>query len=338
MTTFKALLVGAGGMGRAWGNNLKEHPEVDVAGWVDIRPGAAAEAADTLALSGLHTGEDLGKALAEIKPDFVVDVTIPEAHRDVTVQALAAGVPVLGEKPMADSMAHAREMVAASEAAGKLYMVSQSRRYDARIQAYRSLIVEQVGALGILNSDFYIGAHFGGFRDEMASVLLLDMAIHTLDAARYVSGADPISVYCEEFNPAWSWYKGDASATALFEMTGGLRYTYRGAWCSEGKNTSWEADWRAVGPNGTALWDGHGAPEADVVTKTGGFTSETEPRTIEVPSGVRGGIAGSLRDFLNALQTGATPMGECHDNIKSLAMVFAAIESSATGKRIPVTL
>ncbi len=41
---------------------------------------------------------------------------------------------------------------------------------------------------------------------------------------------------------------------------------------------------------------------------------------------------------MNALQTGATPMGECHDNIKSLAMVFAAIESSATGKRVPVTV
>ena len=335
MTT-KALLVGAGGMGRAWGKNLKEHPEVEIAGWVDIRPGAAQEAADGLQLSGLHAGDDLGKALAEVKPDFVVDVTIPEAHRDVTLQALAAGVPVLGEKPMADSMESAREMVAASEKSGKLYMVSQSRRYDARLHAYRTLIQEQVGALGILNSDFYIGAHFGGFRDEMPSVLLLDMAIHTLDQARYLSQSDPVSVYCEEFNPSWSWYKGDASATALFEMTGGLRYTYRGSWCSEGKNTSWESDWRAVGPKGTAMWDGTGAPSADVVTKTGAFFSETEPHSIEALPDISGGIAGSLRDFLNALRTGATPMGECHDNIKSLAMVFAAIESSAAGRRVPV--
>ena len=334
----RALLVGAGGMGQAWGKNLQEHPDVDVAGWVDIRPGAAGEAVDKLGLSGTVIGDDLGKALAEVKPDFVVDVTIPEAHRDVTLQSLAAGVPVLGEKPMADSMAHAREMVAASEKSGKLYMVSQSRRYDARIHAYRKLIEEQIGQVGILNSDFYIGAHFGGFRDEMASVLLLDMAIHTLDQARYVSGADPVSVYCEEFNPSWSWYKGAASATALFEMTGGLRYTYRGSWCSEGKNTSWECDWRAVGPKGTAVWDGTGAPSADVVTKTGAFFSETEPRTVEVALDVPGGIAGSLRDFLNALQTGATPMGECHDNVKSLAMVFAAIESSAEGKRVPVRI
>jgi len=332
---FKALIVGAGGMGRSWGHNLKACEQTDIVGWVDIRPDAAAQAANELELSGIHTGDDLKRAIAETKPDFVVDVTIPEAHRDVTVTALNAGLPVLGEKPMASSMAEAREMVAASEKAGKLYMVSQSRRYDSRIHAYRKLIEENLSAVGILNSDFYIGAHFGGFRDEMPSPLLLDMAIHTLDAARYLSGADPVAVYCEEFNPSWSWYRGDVCATAIFEMTGGLRYTYRGSWCSEGRHTSWEAEWRAVGPQGTAIWDGHETIVADIVTGTEGFFRPTETRKAEIIESPRG-IAGSLRDFLNALQTGATPMGECHDNIKSLNMVFAAIESAKRGQRIPV--
>jgi predicted dehydrogenase len=182
-----------------------------------------------------------------------------------------------------------------------------------------------------LNSDFYIGAHFGGFRDEMAHVLVLDMAIHTFDAARYLSGADPVSVYCEEFNPSWSWYKGDACATALFEMTGGLRYTYRGAWCAEGRHTSWEAEWRAVGPNGTATWNGTDTPAVtDVLTDDpAGFHRKTERREAIIAPDAPRGIAGSLRDFLQALDDPShTPMGECHDNIKSLAMVFAAIESA----------
>jgi predicted dehydrogenase len=337
MATRKALLVGAGGMGRSWAKNLSVHAQrVEFAGWVDIRDGAAAQAADEMDLRVAHTRTDLGKALAEVRPDFVVDVTIPEAHHQVTLQSLAAGVPVLGEKPMADSMEHAREMVRASEKAGKLYMVSQSRRYDARLHAYRKLIAERLGPIGILNSDFYIGAHFGGFRDEMAHVVVLDMAIHTFDAARYLSAGDPVSVYCEEFNPAWSWYKGDACATALFEMTGGLRYTYRGSWCAEGQMTSWECDWRAVGPNGTATWDGRSAIQAEVVTGTEGFHRHTEPIVGDVSPDVPGGIAGSLQDFLNALETGVAPMGECHDNIKSLAMVFGAIESAAAGKRVPI--
>lgn len=331
----RALIVGAGGMGRAWGKNLVECEETEIVAWVDIRAQAAAEAADQLELTGVHTGSDLGKAIAETKPDFVVDVTIPEAHCEVTLLALHAGVPVLGEKPMATSMEEARRMVKASEETGKLYMVSQSRRYNMKLKAFRNLIAENLGSLGILNSDFYIGAHFGGFRDRMPSPLILDMAIHTLDAARYLSADDAVSVYCEEFNPEWSWYDGNASATAIFEMRSGLRYTYRGSWCSEGRHTSWEGDWRAVGANGTAVWNGSTAPEVDIVIESGSFHSKCETQVAEVPSGHEA-IAGSLRDFLHALKTGVTPMGECHDNIKSLAMVFAAIESAQTGQRVPV--
>jgi predicted dehydrogenase len=311
---FRALLVGAGGMGQEWAKNLAAHPDVAIAGWVDIRPDAAARAAAELGIKVGSTGTNLEPALAELRPDFLVDVTIPEAHHNVTGMALAAGVPVIGEKPMAASMEQARAMVAASDRANTLYMVSQSRRYNAQLQALRRLIVEQVGPLGILNADFYIGPHFGGFRDEMASPLILDMAIHTFDAARYLSGADPLSVYCEEFNPPWSWYRGAASATAIFEMSGGLRYTYRGSWCAEGRITSWESEWRAVGPNGSATWDGHTPPIAEVVTQSGGFFSEVTPQTAAVED-IAPGIAGSLRDFLHALETGATPMGECHDNI-----------------------
>ncbi len=343
MDTFRALLVGAGGMGRAWGRNLRDAPDVEVAGWVDLRPEAAARAAAEQGLGDIHTGADLAAAIDVTRPDFVVDVTVPEAHRDVTVAALRAGLPVLGEKPMAATLEQAREMVAASERAGRLYMVSQSRRYNRGLAALRALIAEQLGSpLGILNSDFYLGPHFGGFRDGMASPLLLDMAIHTLDAARYLSGADPVAVYCEEFNPPWSWYAGNACATAVFELTGGLRYTYRGSWCSEGRPTSWEAEWRAVGPRGSATWDGHDTPVAEVVTgrESDAFEAPVERREGDLPpaEGFGEGIAGSLRDFLRALRTGATPMGECHDNIKSLAMVFAAIESARSGRRVPVSL
>ncbi len=332
----KALLVGAGGMGRAWAKNLTDNNDVALSGWVDIRADAAAQAADELGLSPLYTGDDLEKALESVRPDFVVDVTVPEAHHDVTLTALRAGVPVLGEKPMAASMAQARAMVAASEASGKLYMVSQNRRYDANLMALRRLIETQVGPLGILNSDFYIGAHFGGFRDEMPSPLLLDMAIHTFDQARALSGADPVSVFCDEFNPGWSWYKGDVCANVLFEMTGGLRYTYRGSWCAEGSPTSWQGEWRAVGPHGTALWNGDHAPTAQIVVAPDGFESRTEPRAEAPDASIPTGITGSLRDFVHAMKTGDTPAGECHDNIKSLAMVFAAIESSREGRRVAV--
>ena len=338
MTRFKALLVGAGGMGKAWAKTLRDFDEVETVGWIDIRAGAAGEAIEKLQLAGVKPFDDLAKALAETRPDFLVDVTVPEAHRDVTLTALRAGVPVLGEKPMADSMAAAREMVAASERAGKLYMVSQSRRYDARVLAFREAIRKYTGDLGILCSDFFLGPHFGGFREDMPSPLLLDMAIHTFDNARQISGRDPVAVYCREFNPAWSWFKGDASATALFEMTGGLQYIYNGSWCTQGLNTSWQSQWRAFGSTGAASWDGETDPIADRVTGTDGFIRATERISAKAEPNLAGGIAGSLREFVQALRTGRTPQAECHDNIKSLAMVFAAIESAGTGQRVAISV
>jgi predicted dehydrogenase len=322
-------------MGKAWGRNLRDHGATTVAGWVDMRHGAAAAAAEELGIQPECVGTDLEHAIKALNPDFVVDVTSPEGHREVTITALGLGIPVIGEKPMATNLREAKEMVRASETAGKLYMVSQSRRYDGRLQAYRRLIEANLGALGILNSDFYIGAHFGGFRDEMDHVLLVDMAIHTFDAARYLSQADPVSVFAEEFNPKWSWYQGDASATCLFEMTDGLRYTYRGSWCAEGSPSSWEGDWRAVGEKGTALWDGFGDPKGQVVVEPGGFHSKVEDIG-EASQSVRSGIEGSLDEFLNALETGSTPNGECHDNIKSFAMVCAAVESSRRKQRVQI--
>jgi predicted dehydrogenase len=336
MTRLKALLVGAGEMGKTWAKTLRDYDDVETVGWMDIRAGAAGEAIEKLQLAGVRPFDDLAKALAESRPDFLVDVTVPEAHRDVTLKALAAGVPVLGEKPMAESMAAAREMVAASEQAGKLYMVSQSRRYDGRLLAFREAIQKYAGDLGILCSDFFLGPHFAGFREEMASPLLLDMAIHTFDNARQISGRDPVAVYCREFNPAWSWFKGDASATALFEMTGGLQYIYNGSWCAQGLNTSWQSQWRAFGSLGAASWDGETDPVADRVTGTDGFIRATEKVSVAAHPDAADGIAGSLREFVRALRTGRTPQGECHDNIKSLAMVFAAIESAETGRRVSV--
>ena len=333
----RALLVGAGGMGRNWGRNLLEaFDTVELVGWVDVVPGLAKDAADQLGVPGIWTGTSVSEGIASSAPDFLVDVTVPEAHRDVTLTALEAGIPVLGEKPMASSMDAAREMVRASEASGALYMVSQSRRYDHRIAAAKAEIDARLGKLGMVHADFFLGCHFGGFRDEMESVLLLDMAIHTFDAARYLCGKDPVSVYAEEFNPGWSWYRGAASANCLFEMTDGVRFTYRGSWCAEGLPTSWESDWRVVGEYGTLRWSGFESVQSEVVAGSDGFIRPVESHVSTTTAEPPAGIAGSLRDFLGALDSGRTPMGECHDNIKSLAMVFAAIESARTGERVPV--
>ncbi|MGH2442187.1 MAG: Gfo/Idh/MocA family protein, partial [Chloroflexota bacterium] len=169
------------------------------------------------------------------------------------------------------------------------------------------------------------------------SPLLQDMAIHTFDAARYLCGADPVSVYCEHFNPPWSWYPGHACATALFDMTGGLKYTYRGCWTNQGFDTAWEAEWRAIGPHGTVLWDGLSAPRAEIGGEPGTFPIDIMRETEALDPAMATWLEGSLLAFIDGMDSGRAPMGECHDNLKSLAMVFGAVESAVTGQRIQIS-
>ena len=334
----RIVVAGCGGMSSAWLTVAGQRPDAEVVGLVDIRPEAAQKRKEQFELPQAEIGTSLPEMLDRVRPDVVFDCTVPESHTEVTVTALQHGCHVMGEKPLADSMENARRSVEAARVSGKLYAVMQNRRYDLRIRGFQQFLVSgQVGTLTTLNSDFYIGAHFGGFRDHMKHVLLLDMAIHTFDQARFISGADPVAVYCHEWNPTDSWYDHDASAIAIFEMTGGLIYTYRGSWCAEGLSTTWECDWRAVGSKGSATWNGANVFRAQAVTRSGEFHSELADLAVPVPeSGKQGGHAGAINEFLDCVRSGATPETICTDNIKSLAMVFGAIESARTHHRVEI--
>ena len=335
----KAVMVGCGGMSRAWLAAAGEMADVEVVGLVDIAEKNARQRAEEFGLKEAVVDTDLKSVLKATSPDVVFDCTVPEAHTEVTVTALSHGCHVMGEKPMADSMANARRAVRAAEKAGKVYAVIQNRRYMENIRRLRRLLAgKSIGPITTVNCDFYIGAHFGGFRDRMEHVLLLDMAIHTFDQARLLTGADPVSVYCREWNPEGSWYDHDASAIAVFEMSDGIVFTYRGSWCAEGLNTSWESDWRVVGTRGSLTWDGGDGMAAQKTAKRGAFFADM--KDLEIPPMRKadriGGHAGLIREFVDCVQKGKQPETICTDNIKSLAMVFGAIESAEKGRVVKI--
>lgn len=338
-SAIRAVLVGCGGMSRAWLKACIERDDVEVVGLVDIDKRNARWRAEEFRLENALVGDSLKEMLREVAPEVVFDVTVPAAHTEVATTALRRGCHVLGEKPLADSLAKARRALRAAEKAGKIYAVIQNRRYNPAIRRLHRLLDRgAIGAITTINCDFYIGAHFGGFRDHMEHVLLLDMAIHTFDQARLLTGADPVSVYCREWNPKGSWYDRDAAAVCVFEMSDGIVFTYRGSWCAEGLSTSWESDWRVVGTKGTATWDGDEDIRAAAVEKGGGFMSEM--REVKVPALAKkdrvGGHAGLIDEFLYSVRKGVAPETICTDNIKSLAMVFGAIDSAKKGRQVAI--
>lgn len=336
-----AVLVGCGGISRTWLRAIGELPEIQITALVDLDAKAARARASEFGLLDARISSDLEITLDDVRPDVVFDCTVPPAHHGVTLAALQRGCHVLGEKPLADTLGHAKEMIAAASDSGRIYAVMQNRRYDSNIRRLRAFLASgAIGSVTTANCDFYIGAHFGGFRDHMPHVLLVDMAIHTFDAARFITGKDAATVYCREWNPPGSWYDRDASAVAVFEMTDDVVYSYRGSWCAEGMNTTWESRWHIIGDRGSVVWDGAEGFEAEVVEATGGFHSTL--RSVDVPvlddPAKSGGHAGVIREFVNCVRTGCVPETVCTDNIRSLAMVFGAVQSSESGGVIAIDI
>lgn len=321
----RLAVVGAGGMGRGWLRLVSSSSHVELAAVVDLNESAAKSAVTELEIPDTPVFSSLTEA-ASVGPDAVVDVTIPAAHYPVTMEAIGLGLHVIGEKPLAATLSESYALVDAAHKAERLFMVSQNRRYNRHLYALKAH-AERLGGVGIVVHEFFKAPRFGGFRDAMAHPLVLDMAIHNFDALRFLLDADPVAVYCEEYNPSWSWYDGAAATTAIFEMTGGTRFIYTGSWCSDGLETAWDSRWRVSGRHGSALWDGSSEPQSEL-------TVTAEP--VDAPTPPAEGIAGSLADFVSALRTGVPPRTECGDNVLSLAMVYAAIESATTGQRVRV--
>jgi predicted dehydrogenase len=312
----RAVLAGAGALGPFWARELVESPDTELVGWVDLDVTRVKAAAAELGVS-VAAGGELAPILREHEPDFVVNVTPPAVHHAVALTAFEHGAHVLTEKPLATSMDVAREMFEAADRAGRVLMVSQNRRYMPELLQFR----EEVAALGPLSSltcEFHRNHRDAAaeFLFAFPQPLLLDMAIHLFDAARALTGTDPLTVYCDSYSPPWSWYEGPAAAAAVFRMTKDLRFSFVGNWAAPRDETSWTGWWRAIGEGGIATWDGED-------------TEDRDPERFL-------GLAGSLADFVAALRTGGVPQGDGRDNLKSLAMCHAAVESAALGAPVSV--
>ncbi|MBX9458375.1 MAG: Gfo/Idh/MocA family oxidoreductase [Rhizobium sp.] len=338
-----AVICGCGSMARGWLKAISDHTDlasrVKIVGLVDLDPTTARKLAEQCGLGDIPIFQDLDQALTELKPDLLFDIVIPAARLAVVETGLRHGCHVLSEKPMASSLAEGRVLIEKAQVAGRIHAVVQNRRYISGVRRLRAFIESgAIGALTGLHADFFIGAHFGGFREDMDNVLLLDMAIHTFDAARFMSAKVPEAVYCHETNPEGSWYRTGASAFAIFEMSDAVRFTYRGSWCAEGANTSWESQWRINGTRGTVLWDGAERFDAHRVAADEGFLRDQQ--AVSVPAIVNvsetEGHASVIRAFLEAIAEGRAPETGAEDNIRSLAMVMGAIESARTGQRVMI--
>ncbi|WP_412873434.1 Gfo/Idh/MocA family protein [Curtobacterium poinsettiae] len=136
-------VIGAGVISDQYLSNLTVFPDVTVRFIADIDLPRAAAQAEKWSVPGSGTVEEL---LADDDIEIVVNLTIPAAHVEVALQALAAGKHVWGEKPYALDRASAAELRDAAVAAGKTVSVAPDTFLGAGLQtALRTIREGRIG-------------------------------------------------------------------------------------------------------------------------------------------------------------------------------------------------
>ena len=189
MTEVRIALVGAGLIGREHAALVAGHPRSSLAAIADPDPAAPA-LASTLRVQHF---EDYERMLDEVAPDGVI-VALPNTlHVEAGLACIARRIPVLVEKPIADTVAAAMRLVEAGEEAGIPVLVGHHRRHGSDIrEAKRAISNGELGQIVAISGMAAVAKHDTYFDADWRRLPgggpLLINAIHDIDCFRTLCG------------------------------------------------------------------------------------------------------------------------------------------------------
>src|SRR5512138_2578431 len=223
MDKVRVLVLGVGFFGKNWLRALSACAECEVAGVVAKHPELLAAAGEEFGVPPASRFATVEAGLERAGAQAVV-CALPELiHADAITAALARGLHVLTEKPLAMTMAEAAGLLRAARRAPRaVVMVDQNYRWRPHTQTLRRFVRE--GRLGKLASATYeyrqsiTRTTTDAWREQMPHPYLHDMAIHHFDLVRACLGLDCLRLTAVGVRPAWSWYQGLPAVDALLEF------------------------------------------------------------------------------------------------------------------------
>jgi predicted dehydrogenase len=190
--TTRIAVVGAGRMGQVHARIVEENPRATLAAIVDPFEDTGRRVADQYGAPWFAT---LADAIAGTSLDGVIIAVPDKLHVGVTVDALAAGLHVLVEKPLADTLEGARKIAAAAESSDSKVLVGHVLRHDPRFRTAAETVKS-----GRLGSPVHFRAsrivpRSVGVANRGASPLYMYQGIHDIDLVQWISGS-PITRVC----------------------------------------------------------------------------------------------------------------------------------------------
>ncbi len=197
-------LIGLGRIGAFHTNTLVGMPSVASLVVTDIVPAKVKRVVDRFGVEGVDDVKDLFSAGV----DGVIIAASTDAHTDLVLACVEAGLPTLCEKPVAPSGAEGAELLRRLAGSNVPVQIGFQRRYDTAIAAARAAV--ESGELGWINTvrsttldpepptPEYVAVSGGMFRD---------CGVHDFDIIRWVTGQEAVEVYATGSNRGAEFFR-----------------------------------------------------------------------------------------------------------------------------------
>ena len=321
-------IVGTGSMGRthaaAWANT-----PATISGFLSRSPERASPLATTY---NARIYRDLATLINEVD---IVDICTPtHLHHEMVLATAAAGRHVICEKPLARTIAQAREMIAACEMAGVHLLVAHVVRYFPEYAAARQTLAS--GALGqpaiIRLKRGSAGPDLSGsswFNDaEKSGGLILDMMIHDFDYARWLAG-EITQVYAQSVRHNQAGQGRDHCLAILTHESGTLSHI-EGSWAYPAPLFYTQIE--IAGSDGWLTYDSEQAK----VTKNYLYQTAASLPAVPLPANPlrEDPYTTQLRAFYDTIVGGHPTRISPQDGLAALQIGLAALESARTGQPV----
>ncbi len=262
----------------------------------------------------------------------VLDITPHPADRLPIIEAaLKAGKHVLSQKPFVLDLAEGRHLVDLARQNGVKLAVNQNGRWAPHLAWMREAV--RAGLIGHVVST-HVSIHWnhgwiaGTPFEKIEDLILYDFGIHWFDFLRSVIGSRAQSVFATAATAMGQTAKAPLLAQCLVRMEGGqASLVFDGATPHGSRDTTYIA-----GTQGSLHSDGPDLGKQAVTLTTAAGIARPQLKGTWFNDGFRGAM-GAL---LVAIEDGTEPANGAEENLDSLALAFAAIQSRRTGREVRV--
>ncbi len=340
-TSTRLALIGAGNIGQAHIDRILRHPDLELVGIAE--PSASGQA--LAARLGVPWAAEAVSLLDQVQPQGAIVATPNTTHVPVAMACLERGIPALVEKPVADTVAEARQLAEAVARTGTPVLVGHHRRHNPINQRARDLIEQ--GQLGRIVSATALATFFkpepyfeAAWRRQMGGGPILINLIHDIDMLRYLLG-EVTEVQAMDSHAVRGFEVEDTAAAVLRFASGALATVIvsdatTSPWCWD-MCAAEQAQYPRQNVASHQIMGTHGSlslPDLGLWQYRGERSWHAEMTHQSTPVHAADPYTRQLEHFAQVIAGRASPLCSALDGLRTLAATLAVHAAAVSGQAI----